>query len=304
MNAILALVAFIGAIIVWNVAVKRNIGEAMVIGFLVSAAFAGTEAPRVAWESLVEGLTSEITFAALAFVFVSELLTRTGLVQRMIDILSSMFGRRAGGSAYAATVSAGLFGAVAHNGAAIVATIGSITIPWMKRSKASGETAALVLAGNAGVGATFPFSGAFFILLAAPTVLPVLRAEDVVGTIFVVGAWMVAMRLVIAYVIVKRRGVGAMAEEDIHPLRQSFAAGWTSLIVLAAIAVPIVLTASPTSDLIGDRLGDWTSPTPCPCWSGSRWSCCSPDWSSSGERCRAGPVRGGRCCRRSARNSG
>ncbi|MEU0986480.1 TRAP transporter large permease subunit [Streptomyces sp. NPDC005953] len=255
MNAILALVAFIGAIIVWNVGVKRNIGEAMVIGFLVSAAFAGTDAPRVAWESLVQGLKSEITFAALAFVFVSELLTRTGLVQRMIDILSSMLGRREGGSAYAATVSAGLFGAVAHNGAAIVATIGSITIPWMKRSRASGETAALVLAGNAGVGATFPFSGAFFILLAAPTVLPVLKAEDVVGTIFVVGAWMVAMRLVIAYVIVKRRGVGAMAPEDIHPLRRSFAAGWTSLIVLAAIAVPIVLTASPTSDLIGDRLG-------------------------------------------------
>ncbi|MEV6425582.1 TRAP transporter large permease subunit [Streptomyces sp. NPDC051662] len=121
-----------------------------------------------------------------------------------------------GGSAYAATVSAGLFGAVAHNGAAIVATIGSITIPWMKRSRAGGETAALVLAGNAGVGATFPFSGAFFILLAAPTVLPVLSARDVVGTIFVTGVWMVAMRLIIAYVIVKRRGVGAMAPEDIH----------------------------------------------------------------------------------------
>ncbi|MGW0536547.1 TRAP transporter large permease subunit [Streptomyces sp. NPDC003032] len=255
MNAIFALVTFIGAIVVWNVWVKRNIGEAMVIGFLTSAAFAGTDAPRVAGDALVEGLKSDITFAALAFVFVSELLTRTGLVQRMIAILSSLLGRREGGSAYAATVSAGLFGAVAHNGAAIVATVGSITIPWMKRSKASGETAALVLSGNAGVGATFPFSGAFFILLAAPTVLPVLSARDVVGTLFVTGAWMVVMRLVIAYVIVRRRGVGAMAEEDIHPLRQSFAAGWTSLVVLAALAAPIVLTTSPTSDIVGERLG-------------------------------------------------
>lgn len=254
MNAIFALIAFIAVIVIWNVWFKRNIGEAMAIGFVACAAFAGADALQVGWNGLVEGLKSEITFAALAFVFISELLTRTGLVQRMIDILSSILGRRKGGSAYAATVSAGLFGAVAHNGAAIVATIGSITIPWMKRSRASGETAALILSGNAGVGATFPFSGAFFILLAAPTVLPVITAQNVIATIFVVGIWMVAARLVIAYVIVRRRGVGTMAESDIRPLRESFRTGWTALLVPAAIAVPILLTVPPTSDWIGARL--------------------------------------------------
>nr|WP_233621552.1 TRAP transporter large permease subunit [Amycolatopsis sp. WAC 04182] len=96
MNAILALVAFIAAIVVWNAVFKRNIGEAMAVGFLVTAAFAGTDFFAVAWESLIDGLKSEITFAALAFVFVSELLTRTGLVQRMVDILSSFLGRRRG----------------------------------------------------------------------------------------------------------------------------------------------------------------------------------------------------------------
>ncbi len=255
MNAILALIAFIAAIVVWNAVFKRNIGEAMVVGFLVTAAFAGTDFFTVAWESLIDGLKSEITFAALAFVFVSELLTRTGLVQRMVDILSSFLGRRRGGSAYAATVASGLFGAVAHNGAAIVATVGSITIPWMKRSKASGETAALVLSGNAGVGATFPFSGAFFILLAAPTVMPVLSAGDIVATIFVTGAWMVGMRLIMAYVIVKRRGVQAMEPQDIHPLRASFKVGWPSLVVLGSIAVPILLTAPPTADFVSARIG-------------------------------------------------
>nr|WP_233621551.1 TRAP transporter permease [Amycolatopsis sp. WAC 04182] len=121
---------------------------------------------------------------------------------------------------------------MAHNGAAIVATVGSIIIPWMKRSKASGETAAIVLSGNAGVGATFPFSGAFFILLAAPTVLPVLSAGDIVATVFVTGAWMVGMRL-----------------------RASFKVGWPSLVVLGSIAVPILLTAPPTADFVSDRIG-------------------------------------------------
>ncbi|GHC54447.1 TRAP transporter large permease subunit [Streptomyces flavofungini] len=268
MNAILALVAFIGVIVIWNVGFRRNIGEAMVLGFLASATFGGTDAPRVAWESLVEGLKSEITFAALAFVFVSELLTRTGLVHRMIDILSSLLGRRKGGSAYAATVASGLFGAVAHNGAAIVATVGSLAIPWMKRSRASGETAALVLSGNAGVGATFPFSGAFFVLLAAPTVVPVLSSHDVVATLFVTGAWMVGMRLVIAYAIVRWRGVGTMTAADIRPLRQSFGSGWTSLLVLAAVAVPVLLTAGPGSDWATDRLDglDATDAVPLLMW--------------------------------------
>lgn len=255
MNAIYALVAFIGAIVVWNVGFKRNIGEAMVVGFLATAAFAGPDVLSVGWEGLVDGLKSEITFAALAFVFVSELLTRTGLVQRLVDILSSVLGRYRGGSAYAATVASGLFGAVAHNGAAIVATIGSITIPWMKRSRASGETAALVLSGNAGVGATFPFSGAFFLLLTAPTVVPVLGTGDVVAAIFVTGAWMVLMRVVIAYAIVRRRGVGAMAPEDIRPPRAALRAGWPSLLVLGSIALPILATAPPTSDFVSSRIG-------------------------------------------------
>ncbi|MDJ1134850.1 TRAP transporter large permease subunit [Streptomyces iconiensis] len=268
MNAILALVAFIAAIVVWNVLFKRNIGEAMLVGFAASAAFAGTDALQVGWESLVEGMKSEITFAALGFVFVSELLTRTGLVPRLIDILSSLLGRRRGGSAYAATVASGLFGAVAHNGAAIVATVGSLAIPWMKRSRASGETAALVLSGNAGVGATFPFSGAFFVLLAAPTVVPVLTSQDVVGTLFVTGAWMVALRLLIAYAIVRWRGVGTMAPEDIRPLRESFGAGWTALLVLAAIAVPILLTTSPGKEWATGRLGglDVTDAVPLLVW--------------------------------------
>lgn len=254
MNAILALAAFIAVIVIWNVVFKRNIGEAMVIGFLACAAFAGSQAIPVGWQGLVDGMKSDITFAALAFVFISELLTKTGLIQRTIDILSSVLGRRRGGSAYATTISAGAFGAVAHNGAAIVATIGSITIPWMKRSNASGETAALVVSGNAGIGATFPFSGAFFILLAAPTVLPVLKTPDVVGTLLVTGVWMVIARLVIAYAIVRRRGVGVMAAEDIHPLRESFRTGWTSLLVPAVIAIPILLTVPPTSEWISTRL--------------------------------------------------
>lgn len=254
-NAIWALVAFIAVIVIWNVALKRNIGESMFAGFVMTALFAGSDFPAAAWTGLLDGLRNEVTYAALAFVVVGDVLTRADIIKRIVDMLSSVIGRFKGGSVHAATIGSGLFGAVAHNGAATAATIGSITIPWMRRSGASGETGALVIGGNAGVGAVFPFSGAFFIMLAAPTVVGVLEADRVIAAMFLAGAWMVAVRLVVGYVLIRRRGVGAMAAADIQPLRRTLAIGWPSLLVLAAVAVPILATAGATGAWVVGRVG-------------------------------------------------
>lgn len=253
--AVIALVAFIVSIIVWNVVFKRNIGEAMFVGFLVTGAFAGTQVLPTLWEGLVTGLDNEVTYAALAFVVVGELLVKTGIIQRIVDVLSSLVGRVRGGSIYAATLGSALFGAVAHNGAATAATVGSITIPWIKRSKASGETAATVLGGNAGIGAVFPFSGVFFLLLGAPTVIGDLEANDVILTAFVAALWFLASRMIAAFVMIRRRGVGAMDAADIKPLRVTFVAGWSSFLVLAAIAFPIMATSGATGAAVIERIG-------------------------------------------------
>ncbi|WP_329353107.1 TRAP transporter permease [Streptomyces sp. NBC_01261] len=151
MSAIIALAASILAIVAWNVLLRRNVGEAMIVGFLVTVAFTGGDARQVAWDSPATALKEPITFAALAFVFVSAVLSEAGLMQRLVDILSSPLGRFRGGSAYAATASAGLFSTVVPAGPAIAGTIGSITIPWMRRTNTSGETAALITAGIAGL---------------------------------------------------------------------------------------------------------------------------------------------------------
>ncbi|ADD41253.1 TRAP transporter large permease subunit [Stackebrandtia nassauensis] len=257
MTAIYALAAFIAVIIVWNSVFKRNIAEAMVVGFMACCAFAGTGFLPLLVDSLWAGMQNEVTFAALAFVIVADILTRAGIVQRIVDIFGSLLGRRRGGSLYAATVGSGVFGAVAHNGAATAATIGAITIPWIKRSKASGETAAIVLGGNAGVGAVFPFSGAYFLLLAAPTVMGKLDAEGMVLTMFVAALWMVAIRIVIAAVMIRRRDVGAMDPEDVKPLRDTFSRGWSSLLVLAAVAIPIVATSGTlVTSIVGAEAAD------------------------------------------------
>ncbi|GAA2264205.1 TRAP transporter permease [Glycomyces scopariae] len=253
--AVIALAAFIGTIVVWNVLLKRNIGESMTAGFVVSALFAGADFLPALWTGLLSGLMNEVTYAALAFVIVGELLVRVGVVQRIVDVLSSMIGRFRGGSIYAATLGSALFGAVAHNGAATAATVGSITIPWIKRSNASGETAATVLGGNAGIGAVFPFSGAFFLLLAFPTVVGDLSSNDVILTMFIAALWFLASRVIAAYVMIRRRGVGAMDPADLQPLRRTAKAGWSSFIVLLAIAVPILATNGSSGEAVTARIG-------------------------------------------------
>ncbi len=47
MTGFIALVVFIGVIIIWNVIVKRNMGEAMFLGFIATVLFGGTDAPRL-----------------------------------------------------------------------------------------------------------------------------------------------------------------------------------------------------------------------------------------------------------------
>ncbi len=51
MIAIWALLAFIASIVFWNAVLKRNIGEAMIVGFVVVGAFAGRDAPKYMWEA-------------------------------------------------------------------------------------------------------------------------------------------------------------------------------------------------------------------------------------------------------------
>ncbi|MER5388010.1 TRAP transporter large permease subunit [Saccharopolyspora sp. NPDC002686] len=125
MTGVWALAAFVGVIITWNAAFKRNIGEAMILGFLAVCAFAlvggvsdGGSPLSAIGSAVLDAMQEEVTFAGLAFVFMSYLLTRTPVLDKLIDLLNSMLGRLRGGPVYTATVAGGIFGAIAHVGAA------------------------------------------------------------------------------------------------------------------------------------------------------------------------------------------
>lgn len=251
MIAVWALGCYIAAILVWNAVLKRNIGEALIVGFLVTCLFSGGDILHVMGSSLAEAMQEEVTFAALAFVFMSYVLARTPVLDHLLDILNSMLGRLRGGPIYTSTVAAGVFGAIAHVGAAVTAAVGSVTIPWMKRSRISGELAATVAAGGAGMGVTFPFSSTMFILMGSAGVASVVSTDDIVLPLFLGGLWCLGYRLVAAFVMVRRHGIQAVDTGEIKPLSRTLGVGWTSLLLFGGIAVPLLLTRGPLAGALG-----------------------------------------------------
>ncbi|WP_432570699.1 TRAP transporter large permease subunit [Kineococcus sp. SYSU DK005] len=258
MGAVWALLSFVGVIVLWNAVVKRNIGEAMVLGFAAVCAFAligglpgGEPAGTAIKEAVLDSLQEEVTFAGLAFVFMSYVLTRTPILDRLIDLLNSVLGRLPGGPIYTATVAGGIFGAIAHVGAAVTAAVGSVTVPWMKRSGVEPHLAATIVAGGAGMGVSFPFSATMFILVGGLAAQGVMQPDEIVKPLAVAGLWCLGYRLLLSYYLVRRNGIAPVAPEHRLPLVRSLRSGWTSLLLFAPIVVPLLLTRGPLASALG-----------------------------------------------------
>lgn len=254
--SIWALIAYIAVIVIWNGIAKRNIGEAMLVGFVVVCFFGGKDFLPVFWAGIQGAATEEVVFAALTFVFMGYLLAELGIIQKQVSILNSMFGRLPGGAGYVSSIASGLFGAVSGSGSGNAAAVGSITIPWMVRSNWSPRLASTLVAGNAGLGISVPPSSSMFLLLGSAVVAPWVSASQLFVGLLVGGAWTILWRLILVTIWVKKFKIGRVAAEDIRPLGKTFGEGWRSLLVYVGILLPILLTVGPLSAQLTTALGE------------------------------------------------
>ncbi|RGE19622.1 TRAP transporter large permease subunit [Leucobacter sp. wl10] len=255
MIGVWALVAYIAVIAVWVMLLKRNVAEAMIVGFISTLPFLGGDWLSLGWEALFTAITDEIAYATVMFVFMGYVLERNGVMTRMIDLLNSILGGVKGGPAYVSTVGAAALGSVVHNQAAIAATVGSVTIPWMRRAQLPARDATVVVAGNAGMGITFPFSASMFVLVGSASMAGVLTAEQLVIPLLIGGLWCFLYRLIVTWIIVRRSPMRAMAKEDRLPFRAAFRSGWPTLLLFFAVAVPLLMTTEPLAGWISAYLG-------------------------------------------------
>lgn len=244
-----AFLAYLAVIIIWSTVVKRSMSESMLLGFLVVSLFGGVKNYfTTLGTALYDAATQEILLATMLFVFMSVIMTKTGIIRELIEILNSLIGRLRGGSAYVSVLASALFGLVSGNSVANSATVGTITIPWMIESGWPKETAATICAGNAGSGQSFPSSSAMFIMLGLPQVAAAVTIDNFYLAMLTAGLWCVLYRLIIVRFYVSKYHVQAIAGADILPVDKALKKDWPSLLMFVSIAIPLILTISPLAD--------------------------------------------------------
>ncbi|MCT9871442.1 TRAP transporter large permease subunit [Paenarthrobacter aurescens] len=253
MIGIWALGAYLAVILLWTTLIKRSVGEAMIIGFLVVLPFTGAAALEIGWTALYSAVTDEIVYATMAFVFMGYLLDKAGVLDRLIDLLNSLIGGVKGGPAWVSTVASAGLGGVVHNQAAIAATVGSVTIPWMEKSKLDKPSAATLVAGNAGMGITFPFSASMFVLVGSATVGPLLNINDLVLPLLFGGLWCFLHRLIVTWLLIRKSGMAPLDAAHRLTVKTAFGQGWATLLLFVVVAIPLIIT----SGAIATALSDW-----------------------------------------------
>lgn len=247
---LLALIVFIALIIFWSTVLKRGIGEAMIVGFLVTALFGGADALALLWDGFVFGATNEVLFAAMAFVFMSYIIDKTGIILRLIEILNSLLGRLPGGASHVATFGSALMGMISGSGSGNTATTGSVTIPWMIRSNWSKEMAATVAAGNAGLGIAFPPSSSMFILLGFAPIAAVVSEGDLYVALLIGGAYQVLYRIILTMWFVRKYKIQRLSAEFVQPIGKSLREGWKSTFIFLGILIPVLVTIGPLAEML------------------------------------------------------
>lgn len=255
MIGIWALGAYLAVILLWTTVFKRSVGEAMILGFLIVLPFTGEAMAQIGWAALSSAATDEIVYATMAFVFMGYLLDKGGVLDRLIDLLNSLIGGVKGGPAWVSTVASAGLGGVVHNQAAIAATVGSVTIPWMEKSKLDKHSAATLVAGNAGMGITFPFSASMFVLVGSTTVGPLLDVNALVLPLLFGGLWCFLHRLIVTWLLIRKSGMTPLDAAHRIPVRTAFSRGWSTMLLFVVVAVPLVITSGTIATVLSNRIG-------------------------------------------------
>lgn len=258
--ALIALLVFIAVLIAWNVAFKRSMSEAMIIGFIATCLFAGPQALTVAWDGIASTTENEVVYAALGFVFMTYLIDQLGIMQKILDLLNSVFGKVRGGPAYVDTLASSVMGALSGSNSGNAASTGAITGPWMVKEGWKPSRAATVVAGNSAMGAALPPSTSMVIMLGFAGGLA--STGSVYLALLVSGLYQVFYRLLLITYFVWRDNIKAGDGIDVLSKGQAWKQGRVPILIYLGALIPIGVTIGPLASFlenateVGEAMGD------------------------------------------------
>ncbi len=251
---IISLLLYIIAIIVLNVQLKRKMGEAMMwaslLLLIIGSMFGGKSFGKSLTSSFHYAAKQEVVLAGIAFGFMAYIMDKTGIIDRLVNILNSLLGRLPGGSGYVATIGCALFGLVSGVASASTAAIGSVMIPWMKDTGWSKERAAVIVAGNGGLGNVLPPSSVMLLLLGYGNVSSELDGGTLYFGLLSVGAVVVAYRLALVWYFARQEKIQAVPSDQILPIGEALKHNGSSLLIFLGVLIPLLLTMGPVGDFV------------------------------------------------------
>jgi TRAP transporter 4TM/12TM fusion protein len=174
--------------------------------------------------ALFGGALQVAAIIVVPFVIMGQVLTRCGGSDYFTDLSMAMMGRYRGGSAKIAVVGSAFFGMVSGSAVANVASVGSITIPLMKRSGFPAALAgAIESVGSTGGQLMPPVMGAAAFLMAEYLQVPY---SDVMVAAILPAALYYAALFVQVDLEAAKRGITGAPLGQIPRLRGVLRAGW------------------------------------------------------------------------------
>ncbi len=241
-------------ILVWFLAFKRPVYEAVGISFLVLLTITGTWGNAFVY--IEEALSTSLLYSMAAFVAMSIILTKTKIIDSCIAVILSLIGRVTGGAGYTAVIASAFMGALSGSGPGNVMATGAITIPAMKRSGFPAHLAANIESNASCMGNMIPPSSN---IMAAIGAYAALYPEASTGQFWIilwgVAIWFILQRLVMVWGFCKYYKVKPMTKEELPDLKQTLKAGWQGLLLPVIIVLPFVLDYLFKDTFFTDRLG-------------------------------------------------
>lgn len=241
-EALLYLGIMLSVISVWFIAIKRPIYEAVLLSFVVLVLYTNS------WQNIFEyvqaGLKSSLIYAMIAFVAMSQLMSKTKVVDSCIMVIMAVFGRITGGAGYASIIASSFMGALSGSGPGNVMSTGVITIPAMKKSGFPAELAANVESTSSYLGNMIPPSSNIVAALGAYLALYP-DSKISVGQFWIIlwgiAIWFVAQRMITLYLFCKYYNVVPMNKDELPNIGQSLKKCWKELLLPVLILLPFII---------------------------------------------------------------
>ena len=250
------LTVMLGAIFIWFMLLKRPIYEAILVSFLLLLCITNT------WKQLPlyihEGLSTSLIFSMISFVAMSQILTKTKVIDNCVQIILAIAGRIPGGAGYASVIASSFMGALSGSGPGNVMATGSITIPAMKKSGFPPELAANIESASSYLGNMIPPSANIVAALGAYMALYP-DSGMTTGHFWIacwgVSLWFILSRIVQVFAFCKYYKVKAIPKEEIPGLKEALKKYWSGLFLPIIILVPFVLDFALSDNFLTVRLG-------------------------------------------------